>query len=134
MLFAFAEKKGHQVQTVYFISGNRQGKGHTTTLVAKTRLQGISSKFPICVCQKWSTSAVTILLSIEEEKKLFSPIYSLHVYSVQAVLPKDSAQLCAVDSSQAKELRKFADSNQIDGNRLAFPPYTTSLCSLHSFC
>ncbi len=62
---------------------------------------------------------------IEEEKKLFSPIYSLHVYSVQAVLPKDSAQLCAVDNSQAKELRKFADSNQIDGNRLA--PYISLL-------
>jgi len=40
MLHAFAERKDHEVQTIYLLSGNKKGYGHTVTLVAKSKLAG----------------------------------------------------------------------------------------------
>ena len=46
MLHAFAEKKGSEVQPIYLLSGNREGYGHTITLVAKSKLAGWSLIVP----------------------------------------------------------------------------------------
>lgn len=40
MLHAFVAKKGEEVQTIYLISGDRKGHGHTVMLVGQAKLAG----------------------------------------------------------------------------------------------
>jgi len=73
-----------------------------------------------------------------EVKTHYDSIFSLHVYSVQAALPKDSAHLWTVDSEQRKELFNKPDnplaSNQYPHNPLNQDKFETLGLKLHSYC
>ncbi|KAL6060901.1 DNA polymerase delta subunit 3 [Balamuthia mandrillaris] len=102
MLFAFAEKKGAQVQTVYLLSGKKKAdQRHTITLVPQAQL--------------------------EEMRKIFEEISSLHVYSVQAVLPKDSAEMWAVDNALQSEL--FAKGGDLSDNPILSNRWSAIACA-----
>jgi len=85
MLFHFAENKKGNLEILYYISGNDRTQHHKVSLVPQDKL--------------------------EEVKAQLNPIVSLHIYSVQQIVPKDSAAIWTVDDTLLKETFKRVSLN-----------------------
>jgi len=90
MLYEFAKVKGKSVVCIYFLSGLSKGPDgiHTISLVTEE--------------------------SVEAEKNKLSKVTSIHVYSVQQRIPKDTSSLYSVSATQRRKLMKEFDTEKAE--------------------